>query len=90
MVNPAMPASKTFQPQAPGTAETLPALYARWIEAIIQDSLPEEIEATCNDCVMCSRPGESVDTEQFFFDKRQQVLHLHPHSVQLHGRGHFR
>jgi hypothetical protein len=69
MVNPAMPASNIFQPQAPGKAETLPALYARWIEAIIHGPLPDEIEATCNDCVMCSRPGESGETEQFFFDK---------------------
>jgi hypothetical protein len=44
-------------------------VYARWIEAIIQGSLPEEIEATCSDCAMCSRPVEPVETEQFFFDR---------------------
>jgi hypothetical protein len=63
-----MPAPKMFQQQAMGTAGTLPALYARWIEAIIQGPLPVETEATCSDCVMCSRTGEPADTEQFFFD----------------------
>ena len=64
-----MPEPKTFQPQTAGTAGTLPALYARWIEAIINGSLPVEIEATCSDCAMCSRSGEPDDPEQNFFDK---------------------
>ena len=69
MENPAMSASKTFQPHAGDAAGTLPALYARWVEAIIHGSLPVETEATCSDCVMCSRSAEPAHTEQFFFDK---------------------
>ena len=65
-----MPESNTFQSQAAGTAGSLPALYVRWIEAIIPGfSLPVEIVATCSDCAMCSRSGDPDDTEQIFFDK---------------------
>ncbi len=69
MVKATTPTPKTFRPQVADAAGTLPALYARWIEAIIQGPLPVEIEATCSDCVMCARPGESIDTVQYFFDK---------------------
>ena len=64
-----MTVPKTFQMQERCAAGTLPALYARWVEAIIHGTLPVETEATCSDCVMCSRPGQPVDNEQFFFDK---------------------
>ena len=64
-----MPETKTLQPQAAARPATLPALYARWIEAILRGPLPVETEATCSDCAMCSRSGEPDDTEQNFFDK---------------------
>ncbi len=69
MVTPAAFAPKQFLPRATGSAGTLPALYSRWIETVIQGPLPVEIEATCSDCVMCSKGGESVATEQFYFDQ---------------------
>jgi len=73
-----MPAPQTFQPQAAGAAGTLPTLYASWFKAIINGSLPVESEATCSKCVMCSRPGEPADTEQYFFNNASKCCTYTP------------
>src|SRR4051812_29785332 len=47
-------------------AETmLPPLYARWLEELGCGPLPEEREATCSDCAMCSDDPHAVGE---FFD----------------------
>src|SRR5262245_15774211 len=35
------------------SATPLPPLYAGWMEALLGGSLPDESEATCDDCAMC-------------------------------------
>lgn len=37
--------------------EQLPALYARWVEAIVGGALPRESHATCDRCAMCASAG---------------------------------
>ncbi len=68
METPTTPTGNTLQPHSDGAAGNLPPLFARWIESIIPGPLPEESEATCSNCVMCSRTGEPHDGEQFFFN----------------------
>jgi len=69
MEKPTAPAQKTFQSPVTGTEGVMPALYARWIEAVVHGPLPEESEATCSNCVMCPRSDQHSGTDQFFFDK---------------------
>lgn len=78
MVNPTMPAPNAFHSQPTDAAGTLPALYASWIEAIIPGPLPEESEAMCSNCVMCSQSGEPVNTEQFFFNNQSKCCTYSP------------
>ncbi len=37
----------------------LPPLYAGWMSDLLRGPIPEETEATCQDCVMCSRNGRN-------------------------------
>jgi hypothetical protein len=47
-------------------ASPLPPLYAAWIDELFAGPIPEESNATCSDCAMCSpeHPGGS----EFFFN----------------------
>ena len=36
------------------TTSTLPPLYARWMEHVLSGRIPEETDATCAECAMCS------------------------------------
>lgn len=48
----------------------IPAIYSRWIEAVIPGPMPDEVEATCMDCAMCPRsgdPGKSGKSGEIFF-----------------------
>ncbi len=73
-----MPEPKTFNPNAGGTVKSLPAVYAHWLEEIIQCSLPKESESTCDNCVMCSPSGDPVNSDQFFFDNKSKCCTYTP------------
>ncbi len=49
----------------------LPPLYARWMDAFLQEEIPHETRATCDDCAMCAPPGEEgeekVGGESIYF-----------------------
>jgi len=42
----------------------LPPLYARWMAELLQGPLPDEGEATCDDCSVSRRPGVKVHVVQ--------------------------
>jgi hypothetical protein len=46
---------------------TLPPLYNRWMDELLQQSIPNETEAACQDCPMCSRDTQRNKSE-FVFD----------------------
>lgn len=47
----------------------LPPLYARWIDTLLQDMIPAETEATCDDCAMCAGNAAGT-TATVSFDPR--------------------
>jgi hypothetical protein len=69
---------KAIYPNTAQTTISLPVVYDRWIKAIIQAPLPEESEATCDNCVMCSCSGEPVDNDQSFFDNNTKCCTYTP------------
>jgi hypothetical protein len=40
--------------------DDLPPLYARWMDELLRAPIPHESEATCADCVMLAREGETA------------------------------
>ena len=44
---------------------SLPPLYAAWMDELLAAPLPQETEATCDDCVMLPGPGEPVGGDSF-------------------------
>ena len=46
----------------------LPPLYQSWIDELLDGPIPEEREATCDDCAMLARPGEQAVGSGFTFD----------------------
>ena len=48
----------------------LPPLYARWIEQLLQATIPDETEATCLDCAMCTTKSmERTESDHLFHGK---------------------
>src|SRR5882672_10551834 len=53
---------------AAGRPDVLPPLYAAWMNEALGGPIPEEKEATCDDCVMLAKGCEAPQTSGFFFD----------------------
>jgi hypothetical protein len=49
------------------TASVLPPLYSRWMDELLKQPIPNETEAACQDCPMCSRDPQRNKSE-FVFD----------------------
>src|SRR5215470_3687249 len=49
-------------------AGALPPLYARWMNDLLDGPIPAETRATCDNCVMCPKPGDTISAEDRFFD----------------------
>jgi len=69
MEEPTIPSPKDHQSPITGATGNSPTLYDRWIHAVVHGPLPEESEAICSNCVMCSRSDQHCGTDQFYFDK---------------------
>ncbi|MCI0443626.1 hypothetical protein L0152_10450 [bacterium] len=52
---------------SPENASVLPPLYSRWMGELLTQPIPNETEAACNDCPMCSRDPQNNKSE-FVFD----------------------
>src|SRR5947209_14647397 len=52
------------------SAMALPPLYAAWMDQLLAGSIPEETEATCSDCAMCTTGSGQASVSPFFFDPR--------------------
>lgn len=48
--------------------EVLPPLYARWVGELLRGSIPQETEATCDDCAMCDTNSAAANPTGFFFE----------------------
>jgi hypothetical protein len=44
----------------------LPPLYNRWMDELLKQPIPNESEATCQDCPMCSRDSQKNKSEYVF------------------------
>ncbi len=44
----------------------LPPLYAAWMDQLLGGRIPEETDATCNDCAMCSSDSNPQDLQLFY------------------------
>lgn len=44
----------------------LPPLYAAWVDELLQGQIPQETEATCHDCAMCSELKDQGTSGYFF------------------------
>ena len=51
------------------TTAVLPPLYARWMDALLGESVPHETRATCDDCAMCAPEG-SAEPGTLYFSPR--------------------
>lgn len=49
---------------APDLTNVLPPLYARWMAELLQGSLPDESESTCDDCAAARKPGIKVHVKE--------------------------
>ncbi len=47
--------------------DTLPPLYARWMDDLLRSPIPHETRATCDDCAMCAPEGERDGNESMYF-----------------------
>src|SRR5262249_13685983 len=54
--------------KAEGGTEALPPLYAKWMGEALEGPIPQETEATCDDCVMLAKGCEAPRGSGFFFD----------------------
>lgn len=52
--------------QETNNQETLTPLYGRWMDDLLGAPIPRETKATCDDCCMCAKPGETAGHD--FFD----------------------
>lgn len=51
------------------TSDVLPPLYARWMDELLPGPIPAETEATCDDCAMCAKTGDTQSTPSgYYFD----------------------
>ncbi|HSP07462.1 MAG TPA: hypothetical protein VLR94_09810 [Acidobacteriota bacterium] len=49
-------------------AAALPSLYSRWMSELLDQPIPEETKATCNDCAMCAKAGDPPEQEAQHFN----------------------
>lgn len=56
----------------------LPALYARWIDALLAGPIPPETRATCDDCAMCAPGGQHPHGSAFYFSPRVKCCSYQP------------
>jgi hypothetical protein len=59
---------------------TLPPLYARWISELLGGPIPEETKATCHDCAMCAKPGQTAASpvQMVFFNPKSKCCTYMP------------
>ena len=48
------------------SSSPLPPLYAAWADDLLHGPIPQETEATCSDCAMCSGPKDRGREADFF------------------------
>ena len=48
----------------------LPPLYAGWAAELLTGPVPDESQATCSDCAMCSTSAAPASASEFFFNPR--------------------
>jgi hypothetical protein len=46
----------------------LPPLYSRWMEEVLSGRIPEETDATCGDCAMCSKDDKAHSRSELFYN----------------------
>ncbi len=76
--SPALSAAELSRSPTVDTVGALPALYGRWLEAVLPGQLPVEIEATCSDCAMCRQQEISADQSQLYFDRYSKCCTYSP------------
>ena len=59
------------------TTAVLPPLYARWMDALLGESIPPETRATCEDCAMCAPEG-AADEATLYFSPRVKCCTYQP------------
>ena len=59
------------------TTAVLPPLYARWMDALLEESVPPETRATCDDCAMCAPEG-ATEPETLYFSPRTKCCTYQP------------
>lgn len=60
------------------TTCVLPPLYATWMDQLLGSPIPNEIEATCNHCVMCVLPDDQEDESVDFFNSQTKCCTFMP------------
>lgn len=48
-------------------SSTLPPLYAAWMDQVLAGPIPEETQATCDNCAMCAKAGDPPASSTLFF-----------------------
>lgn len=46
----------------------LPPLYSRWMDEVLSGRIPEETDATCDHCAMCSTHGKPHPVSELFYN----------------------
>jgi Fe-S-cluster containining protein len=59
------------------TTAVLPPLYARWMDALLGESVPPEARATCEDCAMCA-PDGAAEPGTLYFSPRVKCCTYQP------------
>jgi hypothetical protein len=59
------------------TTAVLPPLYARWMDALLGESVPPETRATCDDCAMCA-PAGGAEPDTLYFNPRIKCCTYQP------------
>lgn len=54
-----------------GKTESLPTLYAGWVECMLGAGIPAETDATCHDCAMCAKEGDDPSEQRFYNPETQ-------------------
>src|SRR5262245_14489349 len=49
---------------------SLPPLYSAWMDQLLLGPIPEETEATCDNCLMCPSQGEPQTPSRIRFNPR--------------------
>jgi len=57
-----------LHPEQYENRESLTPLYGRWMDELLVGPIPRETRATCDDCAMCAKPGDTTADDDRFFD----------------------